>query len=79
MKIILWMFGVLLYSAAVFALGWIWGVGVVTREIADAIVTGHLSLGQSAEKIAAQIETGMYTSIHGTVTNRGRRWTDPKQ
>ena len=79
MKIALWVVLALLWSSAMFVSGWIWGVGVVTREIAEAIVTGHLSVEQKVEAIAEQIESGIYTSINGVVTHRGRRWTDPKR
>ena len=79
MKIILWIFGVLVWSSAVFTIGWVWGVGVVTRELADAIVAGRLSVEQRVEKIAEQIESGIYISINNEVSYRGRkRWTDPK-
>ena len=79
MKIFLWVAMVLLYSSAVFTLGWIWGVGVVTRELGDAITSGRLSVEQNVERIAEQIESGVYLSINGVVSRRGtRRWTDPK-
>ena len=49
-----------LVCSACFYLGWICGASVTARQIADAIITGRLSLEQRIDSVATQIESGVY-------------------
>ena len=50
----------LLLVSAIFLLGWVWGAANTRRKIADAVMTGELSLNQHVAFFAEQIESGVY-------------------
>ena len=49
-----------LICSACFYVGWVFGASTTTRRIADAIMTGRLSLEQRIDSVASQIESGVY-------------------
>jgi len=49
-----------LICSACFYVGWVFGASTTARRIADAIMTGELSLEQRVDSVATQIESGVY-------------------
>ena len=49
-----------LICSACFYVGWVFGASTTARQIADAIMTGRLSLQQRVDSVASQIESGVY-------------------
>jgi hypothetical protein len=49
-----------LLCSACFCAGWVFGASITARRIADAIMTGRLSLQQRVDSVASQIESGVY-------------------
>jgi hypothetical protein len=49
-----------LICSACFYVGWVFGASTTARRIADAIMTGELSLEQRIDSVASQIESGVY-------------------
>ena len=49
-----------LLCSACFCAGWVFGASITARRIADAIMTGELSLEQRIDSVASQIESGVY-------------------
>jgi len=49
-----------LICSACFYVGWVFGASTTARQIADAIMTGRLSLEQRVDSVASQIESGVY-------------------
>jgi len=49
-----------LICSACFYVGWVFGASTTARRIADAIMTGELSLEQRIDSVATQIESGVY-------------------
>ena len=57
----------MVFASFMFYFGWIVGSRVTTHQIAQAVLSGKLSTHQRLEKIADQIESGLYVNINGEI------------